>query len=308
LTRFINGVLKTVFLAPVMQGVQAYCMIAHLPMIGSVAGSGLEAANALTSPLGFWLAALSYLVFLYLNFSGYTDLVIGLGNLLGFRLPENFDRPFTATNFLDFWKHWHMSLSFWFRDYCFTPILKYFVKAGVKNPAIATLPAFFISFALLGVWHGRTWPFILCGLMLAAGATLNHCYRWALTEISAEGRNRLTQNRLYGAFTSALTFLYISIAIAGLWLSGPELGGLWRSFSPLQAGLSFGLITIGLGILFYCVRRLLQINAFEQAVVGSIREFFEGESSFLIAFKMFMFLVWFFSLSTNLPDLVYQEF
>jgi hypothetical protein len=182
------------------------------------------------------------------------------------------------------------------------------VKAGVKQPAIATLPAYFISFALLGIWHGRTWPFILCGLMLAAGATLNHLYRTVLSPMSADARKRLAENRLYGAFSSAVTFMYISIAIVGFWLTGPALGSLWHSFSLREAGLSFGLIAIGLGLMIYIVRLLLQIKTFEEVVVGSMREFFEGESAFLIAFKMFMFLVWFFSLSTHLPELTYQEF
>src|SRR5205085_2944886 len=104
-----------------------------------------EKLGDLAPASGFGLAAFCYLIFLYLNFSGYTDMMIGLGRLLGFCLPENFDKPFAATSFLDFWKRWHISLSLWFRDYCFTPILKRMIKAGIKDPAVATLPAYFIS-------------------------------------------------------------------------------------------------------------------------------------------------------------------
>ena len=132
LNRILNGVLKVVYLAPVIQGLQEFFMTAREPgnfaiirgPRSAIFHGPLDFSGTFAPSLGFGLAALSYLVFLYFNFSGYTDIVIGLGRLVGFRLPENFYKPFSSTNFLEFWRRWHISLSLWFRDYCFSPILK----------------------------------------------------------------------------------------------------------------------------------------------------------------------------------------
>ena len=69
-----------------------------------------------------WVGALAYTLQIYFDFSGYSDMAIGLGLMFGFRLPENFDRPYSATSITDFWRRWHMSLSRWFRDYVYIPL------------------------------------------------------------------------------------------------------------------------------------------------------------------------------------------
>ena len=82
------------------------------------------------APLALAGAQLSFLVYLFLNFAGYTDVVIGLGCLTGLRLPENFNRPWMSTSFLDFWRRWHMSMSSWFKTYVFTPLSAYLMRRG----------------------------------------------------------------------------------------------------------------------------------------------------------------------------------
>ncbi len=285
LARFMGGVIKVIYLAAAAQGLQNYFMEARkwktsmedFDFVPMTFHDPLAFSEVLAPSLGFGLASLFYLVFLYFNFSGYTDMAIGLGRLLGFRLPENFKYPFAATSFLDFWTRWHISLSLWFRDYCFTPILKGMIKIGIKSPVIATLPAYFISFGLLGLWHGRTWPFILCGLMFAAASTANHSYRSVLKRVvTKETLTKLNESRFYQAFTSALTLFYISLAITGLWLPGDEFTSVWHSFSPAQAVLSFGLVIVCLAVCLYLGRAMLRRKEYAACacwVYGTIRRF-----------------------------------
>jgi alginate O-acetyltransferase complex protein AlgI len=105
-----------------------------------------------------WLGALAYTVQLYFDFSGYSDMAIGLGLMMGFRLPENFDRPYSATSITDFWRRWHMSLSRWFRDYVYIPL------GGNRHGAAKTYRNLLIIFVATGFWHGANWTFLVWGL------------------------------------------------------------------------------------------------------------------------------------------------
>jgi alginate O-acetyltransferase complex protein AlgI len=302
LTRMMNGLIQVLLLAPLAQSIQTTFVVA-------AAESTLVARlPGLFAPVGYGLAALSYLLFLYFNFSGYTDIVIALGRLFGFRLPENFDMPVAATSFLDFWSRWHISLSLWFRDYCFTPILKEMVKAGITNRVVATLPAYFISFGLLGLWHGRTWPFFLCGFLFALGSVANQLVRTAGSRMLGKKRMaRLGGNPAWQAVASASTFLYIAIAVLGLWRTGPEVSAILRSFAQPRAFLAVFLLIFALaaGLLLF---RILSGTPVIRKTFGPFRMLFDGQSAFLIALKAFVVIVWYFTLSTHLPDFVYRGF
>jgi alginate O-acetyltransferase complex protein AlgI len=303
LTRMTNGLLKVIFIGPFIQGFQLFFLHAA---DGSTVVTGLHAFSV---PTAYGPAALCYLLFLYFNFSGYTDVVIGLGRLFGFQLPENFNKPFAATNFLDFWSRWHISLSLWFRDYCFTPVLKYAVRAGVKNPAVATLPAYFISFGLLGLWHGRTWPFILCGFMLATGSVLNHSYRVVISRLmSKEGLARLNANQMWQAVSSAVTFFYIAVAITGLWLSGAEFLAILQSLTLRAACLTTSIAMLSLAAGILALRVGLGKAPVHRTLAVLLRLTFGTETSFAIAIKIFAVIVWYFAFSTHVPDFVYRGF
>ncbi len=114
-------------------------------------------SDQLTTPTA-WLGALAYTLQIYFDFSGYTDMAIGLGTMLGFRLPENFNRPYSAVSITDFWRRWHMSLSRWFRDYLYVPL------GGNRGSTAQTYRNLLIVFFLTGLWHGAAWTFILWGL------------------------------------------------------------------------------------------------------------------------------------------------
>lgn len=111
-----------------------------------------------TSTLGVWLLAISYMLQIYFDFSGYSDMAIGLSKFFGFDFKPNFDHPYTATSVQDFWRKWHISLSQWFRDYLYIPLGGNLVD---KNTYIRNI---FIVWFCTGLWHGANWTFILWGL------------------------------------------------------------------------------------------------------------------------------------------------
>jgi alginate O-acetyltransferase complex protein AlgI len=113
-----------------------------------------------TAQLGAPVAALgaaAYAVQLYFDFSGYSDMALGLGLMFGIELPENFNRPYAARSITDFWRRWHMSLSRWFRDYLYIPL------GGNRGTSAQTYRNLVIVFLLVGLWHGADWTFVLWG-------------------------------------------------------------------------------------------------------------------------------------------------
>jgi len=105
-----------------------------------------------------WLAALCYSFQIYFDFSGYTDMAIGLAAMMGFQFPQNFNRPYTAASITEFWRRWHMTLSRWFRDYVYIPL------GGNRAGPHQTYLNLVIVFVLCGLWHGAAYTFLLWGL------------------------------------------------------------------------------------------------------------------------------------------------
>lgn len=105
-----------------------------------------------------WIGALAYAGQIYFDFSGYSDMAIGLGTMFGLRLPENFRRPYSAESITDFWRRWHMSLSRWFRDYLYIPL------GGNRHGTAKTYRNLVIVFFATGLWHGAAWTFVLWGV------------------------------------------------------------------------------------------------------------------------------------------------
>ncbi len=105
-----------------------------------------------------WLAALAYTLQIYFDFSGYSDMAIGLGRIFGFDFPENFNYPYTALSVTDFWRRWHISLSTWFRDYVYIPL------GGNRVSRLCWVRNLLAVWALTGLWHGASWNFVLWGL------------------------------------------------------------------------------------------------------------------------------------------------
>jgi D-alanyl-lipoteichoic acid acyltransferase DltB (MBOAT superfamily) len=111
-----------------------------------------------------WYLVIAYAAQLYFDFSGYTDLMLGISQLLGVRLPQNFNNPYLANNPAEFWERWHISLSNWFRIYVFAPLSRSFLrKWGSDKREQAQYAANIITMSLVGLWHGAGWNFILWG-------------------------------------------------------------------------------------------------------------------------------------------------
>lgn len=113
------------------------------------------------SILGFWLSAVAFTLQIYFDFSGYSDMAIGLGRIFGFRFPENFDYPYGAGSITEFWQRWHMSLTRWFRDYIYIPL------GGNRCSTWKWIRNILIVWMLTGLWHGARWNFVLWGLYFA---------------------------------------------------------------------------------------------------------------------------------------------
>lgn len=123
--------------------------------LAPLADAGFAAQDPSTATA--WLGALAYTGQIYFDFSGYSDMAIGLARMFGLRLPENFNRPYSAVSITDFWRRWHMSLSRWFRDYLYIPL------GGNRGGTAKTYRNLVIVFLATGLWHGAAWTFILWG-------------------------------------------------------------------------------------------------------------------------------------------------
>lgn len=115
-------------------------------------------ANAALSMLSAWIGAFAFTFQIYFDFSGYSDMAIGLSLLLGIRMPENFHYPYMANSIKDFWKRWHITLSTWFKDYVYIPL------GGSRRKLPRVILNTFIVWSLTGLWHGASWNFVLWGI------------------------------------------------------------------------------------------------------------------------------------------------
>ena len=141
---------------------------------------------------------LGYAIVIYADFSGYTDIAIGVAKLLGFRFPRNFDRPYAARSIQDFWRRWHMTLSRWLRDYLYIPL------GGNRRGDRRTAINIFITMVLGGLWHGAAWTFVLWGAYHGALLVGHHVKVRTRGDATAETRWRIAGER-------AMTFALVCV-------------------------------------------------------------------------------------------------
>jgi alginate O-acetyltransferase complex protein AlgI len=146
-----------------------------------------------------WLGVLAYTLQIYFDFSGYSDMAIGLSLCLGVRLPLNFNAPYKSTNIIEFWRRWHISLSTFLRDYLYVPL-----GGNRKGPARRYLNLF-ITMLLGGLWHGAAWTFVLWGALHGVFLMVNHLW-------NAKVRRNATPGRIAQVLGWVLTFLCVMIA------------------------------------------------------------------------------------------------
>jgi alginate O-acetyltransferase complex protein AlgI len=175
-------------------------------------GMSLTPVNAqqASSPAGLWLLLYGYTFRLFFDFSGYTDIAIGLGILFGIKLPENFNRPYLSTNITEFWQRWHITLSNWARFYVFSPLSRSLLRRKPRpSTTLILLVSQLATMIVIGLWHGVTWNFFIWGVW--QGLALFAHKQWSdRTRKWYRGlRDKPWQKRAWTFFTWFLTFQYV---------------------------------------------------------------------------------------------------
>ena len=183
----------------------------------------LNGLNASQTASGGWLWVLvyAYAFRIYFDFSGYTDIALGLGRLLGVKLPENFDRPYLRQNLTLFWNSWHITLAQWFRAYYFNPVTRALRSRSLSLVLVIGLTQF-TTMILIGLWHGVTWNFVVWGAWHGVGLFVHN--RWA--DFVKQRANLLDDKPLLKRAAAwggiLLTFHYV--ALGWVWFALPDIG------------------------------------------------------------------------------------
>jgi alginate O-acetyltransferase complex protein AlgI len=193
--------------------------------------NAMNAAQAQTA-LGLWVLLYGYALRLFFDFSGYSDIAIGLGILFGVRLPENFDRPYLKTSITAFWQSWHMTLSNWARFYVFTPLSRWLLtRAQRPSPVLIVLSTQIATMVVIGLWHGVTPNFVIWGIWHALGLFAHK--QWSdRTRKWYRGLNgKPWQKRAWTAVTWLVTFQFV--VIGWVWFALPDTGQAVRTLAGL---------------------------------------------------------------------------
>ena len=232
--RFLFGLSKKVLIANTMAVV-----------VDSIFEADLVNVNLLTA----WIGAIAFLLQIYFDFSGYSDMAIGMGQMFGFRFRENFDFPYAATSIKEFWRRWHISLSTWFREYVYIPL------GGNRKGKLRTALNKLMVFFLCGLWHGARWTYVLWGLFHGAFSfleefvpklrklprVLGHLYAMLVVTIGfvifradTVGEAFGMIGRMFGGYdfsTATMSFVlqqltpfFLVMLVAGILLAGPAEG------------------------------------------------------------------------------------
>ncbi|QPF90275.1 MBOAT family O-acyltransferase [Bradyrhizobium commune] len=253
-------------------------------------------------------ASSTYMIHLYFNFAGYMDIVIGAGHLLGQALPENFDKPFLSRSFLEFWQRWHMTLSQWFKFYLFNPLLMALMSL-FPAPALTAylgVVAFFVTFMVMGVWHGTTAVFVVYGLLMGVGASVNKIWQIGCTsKLGKKGYRALTEKVWYIYGARGVTIAFFVLAFTCLWIPGlPQLLSLVQRLGVVGLGGGFAMIA-----LLFAIGALVTDGVVKR--IGGLSVAGLGEGLFVrnavLAGKL-MSIVAIASLFHKAPDFVYKAF
>ncbi len=193
------------------------------------------------SVLFYWLYAVAFMLHIYFDFSGYSDMAIGLGKILGFTFPENFNYPYIAGSITDFWRRWHMTLGSWFRDYLYIPL------GGNRVSKIKWFRNIFIVWMFTGIWHGAAWNFLFWGLYFAVLLIVEK--KWLLKTL---GKSKWFKH-IYLLFFVLISFVIFNAP--DMWTAFEDIGRLFgagdipfASTESLYYAKSYG-VTMFIGII-----------------------------------------------------------
>ena len=162
--------------------------------------NGAEKGFPLTT-LEAWLGSFAYTFQLYFDFSGYTDMAIGLGLMIGIKLPENFNSPYKSTGIVDFWRRWHITLGSWLKDFLYIPL------GGNRGGKLKQYRNLFLTMLIGGAWHGAGWTFIIWGALHGFMLSINHYFRAKIKDTSLQKSLSTIYCRI---FFIIITFLLIN--------------------------------------------------------------------------------------------------
>jgi D-alanyl-lipoteichoic acid acyltransferase DltB (MBOAT superfamily) len=223
--RIVVGFFKVTVLSPVL----AYAHSQSLDLSATALNWNLKVLDAVCLMVIFP-------IYLYVNFSGYTDVVIGTSRFLRLKLPENFNRPFSSRGYLEFWSRWHMSLSNWFKAYVYSPLLMTLMRrypSRSVEPALGVI-AYFVTFFLVGLWHGQSSMFLILGLLMGAGVSGNKLFQLAMVRrLGRTAHQRLCDNPAYASVSAGLTFLWLAVTLVFFWAGREQLAHLAVEFGAL---------------------------------------------------------------------------
>jgi len=215
----------------IVVGLWKYLFVAN--MLGQLTYGGLMLDGHPHGVLDLVISIFAYSIYLYCNFSGLCDVVIGVSGLLGIRVIENFDQPFIARNFQEFWSRWHISLSSWLRDMMFTPLVKFLARRwGAKQSNHAIAVAIMATFITIGIWHGAGLNFLLFGISQGVGVVTVHYATIAMRKrLGKERFAAYRANRFYYYLGCATTFVYFSLTLMLFANNMNDLGLIFRSLN-----------------------------------------------------------------------------
>jgi D-alanyl-lipoteichoic acid acyltransferase DltB (MBOAT superfamily) len=231
--------------------------------------------------------------------------VIGVAKLYRFELPENFDNPFVSENFIAFWSRWHITLSSWLKTYVYTPVLLSCMRrvtARWAEPYFAVL-AYFITFFLVGAWHGQTSMFLFFGVLQGGGVAMNKLFQIVMAQrLSRSGYRKLSENPLYRALSRGLTFTWFAFTLLWFWSSWAQLGGFIKTLGA-PALLSAWLLVLLISSLALEALVRVQAVAARHPWLGS-----RYARTALVTLMMLIVLISVLIVGGPPPDIVYKNF
>jgi alginate O-acetyltransferase complex protein AlgI len=211
--------------------------------------------------------ALVYPVYLYFNFSGYIDIVIGVAKFIGLELPENFNRPFSSENFISFWSRWHITLSNWLKTYVYSPLLITLMRRFPDRrlePYFGVF-AFFVTFFLVGLWHGQTSVFLFFGLLQGLGVSANKLYQIQMASwLGRKPYKELCDNALYRAASRGLTFCWFAFTLFWFWSD-------WHQISQIAGALGTPMLVLTSVTAFVGMTLILAIGEGVRSAILAVR-------------------------------------
>lgn len=272
--------------------------------------SVLQTHVLLQSALQGALVFSSYTFFLYLNFSGYIDVVIGLGWLFGIRLPENFDRPFSSTGFIEFWSRWHITLSAWLKDYVYLPLVSNLMRRFPQRSAEPYLgtAAYFVTFFLVGVWHGQTSEFFFFGFLQGAGVAGNKLFQvLAAQRLGRKTYREFSANRVWCAVCRGLTFTWFTFTLTWFWSDWKQIGAIYAALGLGGAELAWSGIFVVSTVLLALWEAVRAVTVTDGAWMQSLLDSRYSKTAWTTALLLVV-LVTSVLLNQPVPEIVYGKF